>query len=62
MPRRNIEAVRAAVKAKGFNVGIGGELFSDAMGSKGTPEGEYLGMVRHNVDTITGALRGGQGD
>jgi manganese/zinc/iron transport system substrate-binding protein len=26
------------------------------MGSAGTPEGTYLGMVRHNVDTIVGAL------
>jgi manganese/zinc/iron transport system substrate-binding protein len=56
VPRRNIEAVQAAVKARGFNVGIGGELFSDAMGTKGTPEGNYPGMVRHNVDTIIDAL------
>ncbi len=31
---------------------VGGELFSDAMGSAGTPEGTYIGMVRHNIDTI----------
>ncbi len=60
VPKRNIEAVQAAVKAKGFDVGIGGELFSDAMGTKGTPEGEYPGMVRHNVDTIIDALKGEQ--
>ena len=29
-----------------------------AMGDEGTPEGTYLGMVRHNVDTIVGALLG----
>jgi manganese/zinc/iron transport system substrate-binding protein len=46
------------VQAKGFEVGIGGELFSDAMGDWGTEEGTYLGMVRHNVDTIVGALLG----
>lgn len=56
VPVRNIEAVQAAVKAKGFEVGIGGELFSDAMGDRGTEEGTYIGMVRHNVDTIVGAL------
>ena len=37
---------------------VGGELFSDAMGSSGTPEGSYTGMVRHNIDTIKSALAG----
>ncbi|MFN2164768.1 MAG: metal ABC transporter solute-binding protein, Zn/Mn family [Anaerolineae bacterium] len=58
VPVRNIEAVQAAVQARGFQVGIGGELFSDAMGDWGTEEGTYIGMVRHNVDTIVGALLG----
>jgi manganese/zinc/iron transport system substrate-binding protein len=49
--------VQAAVRAKGREVAIGGQLFSDAMGTAGTPEGTYLGMVRHNVDTIVKALR-----
>lgn len=56
VPQRNIEAVQAAVQAQGFEVEIGGELFSDAMGNPGTPEGTYVGMVRHNVDTIVSAL------
>ena len=55
---RSLEAVKAAVKSKGFNVKIGGELFSDAMGNEGTPEGTYIGMVRHNIDTIVKALIG----
>lgn len=58
VPVRTIEALQAAVDAKGFSVEIGGELFSDAMGNPGTPEGTYDGMVRHNVDTIVGALLG----
>ncbi len=58
VPQRNIEAVQAAVQSRGFDVAIGGELFSDAMGNPGTPEGNYIGMVRHNVDTIVGALLG----
>lgn len=53
---RTIEAVQAAVRAKGFQVEIGGELFSDAMGNPGTPEGTYIGMVRHNIDTIVSSL------
>jgi manganese/zinc/iron transport system substrate-binding protein len=58
VPQRNVEAVQAAVQAQGFNVLIGGELFSDAMGSEGTPEGTYVGMVKHNIDTIVSALTG----
>jgi manganese/zinc/iron transport system substrate-binding protein len=56
VPRRNIEAVQEAVRARGFNVKTGGELFSDALGDPGTPEGTYAGMVRHNIDTIVKAL------
>jgi len=55
---RSLEAVREAVAAKGGTVKIGGELFSDAMGNPGTPEGTYLGMVRHNIDTVVKALGG----
>lgn len=56
IPVRTIEAVQAAVHARGKHVEIGGTLFSDAMGDPGTGEGTYRGMVRHNVDTIVGAL------
>jgi len=56
VPPRYIEAVQAAVKSKGFDVKIGGELYSDAMGNPGTPEGNYIGMVRHNINTIVDAL------
>jgi manganese/zinc/iron transport system substrate-binding protein len=54
---RGIEAVREAVRAQGFEVTIGGTLFGDALGRADTPEGTYLGMVRHNIDTIVDALR-----
>lgn len=55
---RTIQAVREAVRARGFDVEVGGELFSDAMGDDGTPEGTYIGMVRHNIDTIVEGLSG----
>lgn len=58
VPRRTIEAVQAAVQAKGFDVQIGGQLYSDAMGNADTPDGTYQGMVRHNIDTIVNALLG----
>ncbi|MDQ5824574.1 MAG: zinc ABC transporter substrate-binding protein [Chloroflexota bacterium] len=57
VPQATIEAVREAAQSKGWNVNIGGTLFSDAMGNEGTPEGTYVGMVRHNVDTIVKALK-----
>ncbi len=56
---KSIQALREAVRDRGFNVTIGGELFSDAMGTPGTPEGTYLGMVRHNTETIVEALLAG---
>jgi manganese/zinc/iron transport system substrate-binding protein len=57
VPHSTIRAVQEAARARRCSVAIGGELFSDAMGSRGTPEGTYIGMVRHNVDTIARALR-----
>jgi manganese/zinc/iron transport system substrate-binding protein len=54
---RTIEAVQEAVRAEtGRAVNIGGELYSDAMGEPGTPEGTYIGMMRHNTSTIVSAL------
>jgi manganese/zinc/iron transport system substrate-binding protein len=58
VPQRTIEAVQAAVRSQGFDVQIGGQLYSDAMGDPGTPEGSYTGMVRYNIDTIVAALLG----
>ncbi len=59
---RMIQAVEEAVRSRGFDVGIGGSLFSDAMGDPDTPEGTYVGMVRHNVDTIVEGLTRGVAD
>lgn len=56
IPVRAVQAVQEAVRARGWEVRIGGSLFSDAMGSPGTPQGTYVGMVRHNIDTIVAAL------
>lgn len=56
VPQRGIEAVRAAVRARGFNVAIGGTLYGDALGGSGTPAATYPGMVRANIDTIVNGL------
>lgn len=55
---RNIRALIEGAAARGHEVVIGGELFSDAMGTPGTYEGTYLGMIDHNVTTIARALGG----
>ncbi|KAF6242012.1 manganese transporter [Nitrosopumilus sp. b1] len=52
-----IEALKAAVQDKGHDVVIGGELFSDAIGEKGTSEGTYIGAFTQNVETIVNALK-----
>jgi manganese/zinc/iron transport system substrate-binding protein len=55
---RNIRALIEGAAALGHDVVIGGELFSDAMGPTFTYEGTYIGMIDHNVTTITQALGG----
>ncbi|WP_159018684.1 metal ABC transporter solute-binding protein, Zn/Mn family [Algibacter sp. L3A6] len=56
VPKRTIEALQAAVNSKDHNVDIGGSLYSDALGTTGTPEGTYIGMFKYNVNTIVNAL------
>jgi len=56
VPKRSIDAVVAGCRDRGFDVQIGGNLYSDAMGEEGTEEGTYPGMVRANVNTIVNAL------
>ena len=54
---RFIEALVKGVEAEGHPLTVGGELYSDAMGLKNTPTGNYIGMVKHNVNTIVSALK-----
>lgn len=56
--QRNINALVDGARARGHEVIVGGELFSDAMGSPGTYEGTYIGMIDHNATTIARALGG----
>jgi manganese/zinc/iron transport system substrate-binding protein len=54
---QTIEAVLAAARRRGQDARIGGELYADAAGDEGTPEGTYVGMVRHNAELIAAGLR-----
>jgi manganese/zinc/iron transport system substrate-binding protein len=57
VPHKTMERV-----SKDAGVKIGGELFSDAMGTPGQMErdydlGTYEGMIKHNLNTIVDALK-----
>lgn len=54
---RNLQAVIQGCKKKGWEVKVGGTLFSDAMGDDDTPEGTYVGMIQHNTNAIVNALK-----
>ncbi len=56
--QQNILAMVEGAAQKGWDVAIGGQLFSDAMGPSGTYEGTYVGMIDHNATTIARALGG----
>lgn len=58
--QNSIKAVIEGATKTGLDVELGGELFSDAMGKAGTEEGTYLGMYRHNVNTIYQGLTRGE--
>jgi manganese/zinc/iron transport system substrate-binding protein len=53
----NIKLLIEGCAARDHTLTIGGELYSDAPGKPGTEEGTYIGMVRHNVDTIVKSLK-----
>jgi manganese/zinc/iron transport system substrate-binding protein len=55
--QKSLQAVLEGCASKGHPIRIGGTLYSDSMGKKGTPEGSYKGMLRHNAQTIANALR-----
>lgn len=54
----NLRAVLESAENRGWTVREGGTLYSDAMGPAGTYTGTYIGMIDHNVTTITRALGG----
>lgn len=58
VPRQTIDALVAAAAQRGASVTVGGELYTDAAGSPGTPEGTYTGMLRANADLIATGLGG----
>lgn len=54
---KSLQAVVEGCKEKGHKVNIGGQLYSDAMGEENSPEGNYIGMVKHNIKTVIEGLQ-----
>ncbi len=57
VPPKAIEALQAAVKSRGFDTAIGGELYSDSLGGEGSGAETYILTFKANVDTIVNALK-----
>lgn len=57
IPPRTIQAVQQNVASHGLNLKIGEELYSDALGTEGSEQGTYIGMMNYNVATITSELK-----
>lgn len=54
----NLHAVIEGAKQQGWDVTIGGMLYSDSLGTPKTYEGTYIGMMDSNITTIARALGG----
>ena len=57
VPTKTVESLRDSVRSKGFNVTIGGELFSDSLGDKESGADTYIKMVKANTDTLKNSLK-----
>lgn len=57
VPNKNLEAVVASARARGYNIRIGGTLYSDALGEENSLGGTYEGMLISNVQTIIKGLK-----
>ena len=55
---RQVKAIVEGAQQRGLDVSSDSTLLSDSMGADGTPEGTYIGMMRHNFGTIATALGG----
>ncbi|WP_052763778.1 metal ABC transporter solute-binding protein, Zn/Mn family [Microvirga massiliensis] len=55
---RNVKAVVEGSTRRGHDLRIAAQIYSDSMGTPGTYEGTYLGMIDHNATTIARALGG----
>lgn len=57
VPKKQVDVIVESCREQGHHLIIGGTLYSDAMGAPNTPEGNYVGMVSHNVSVIVNSLK-----
>ncbi len=57
VPTKTIQSLKDAVSSRGFNVEIGGSLYSDSLGDKQSNTETYIKTVKANIDTIVDALK-----
>ncbi|MHA7878075.1 MAG: metal ABC transporter solute-binding protein, Zn/Mn family [Bacteroidota bacterium] len=57
VPEKPLQAVVEGCRQRGFQVKVGGYLYSDTLGQSNTPQGNYYGMFQTNVQTIVKALK-----
>lgn len=57
VPPKTIQALQAAIRAKGFESVIGGELYSDSLGDAESGTDTYITSFKANIDTIVDALK-----
>ncbi len=55
---RDLQAVMEGAQQQQWSVRVGGTLYSDSMGPRGTYEGTYIGMQDHNATLIARSLGG----
>ncbi len=53
---RNIQAVQNGARAQSWQVAIGPELYSDALGDSESAAKSYIDMIRYNTQAIKSAL------
>lgn len=54
---RNMEALIEAVNSRGHTIELGGELYSDALGSSAENADTYINMYKANIDMIVDSLK-----
>ena len=55
---QSLKAVAEGCRSRGWDVQVGASLYTDALGEKGSGAEVYIGMMRHNVQSITQGLLG----
>ncbi len=58
VPEQGVRALIAGAAERGFEVALGGVLYSDATGPAGSPAGTLVGMLASNAETIARGLGG----